>query len=272
MWFSGIFFLWIFFVTFPVLETRSQGNIPVAPAPWLLDVAEGYIFIVPSPLASSLIPHGAFDPLEEDVLRKTGVMVPDVGLIMIVRYSASPAGSYDELIYIPGRWVYKGGQDGFRITRIVVSTDASVYNGRINWNIPKHRANFDFKKEGLATTISVSDPDGDGKPFFSAKILPTSADIPLELNTTFLSGYTTLIQPPFPGDPSDPAEVATETWKETRISAKSQSLSAVLISGSLSGGKIGDGEGFPDVVPLIPVGVKLTGQLDFPVSIEYDTL
>jgi hypothetical protein len=35
----------------------------------------------------------------------------------------------DELIYTPGRWKYKNGKAGPRITRIYVSTKESVFNG-----------------------------------------------------------------------------------------------------------------------------------------------
>ncbi|ESK96737.1 hypothetical protein Moror_6697 [Moniliophthora roreri MCA 2997] len=102
---------------------------------------------------------------------------------------------------------------------MLVQMPPSTTMSRRNWNIPKHRANLDFKKNSLITTISVSDPEGDGTPFSSAKDLPTAAQIPLELNTTFLADYTTPLQPPFPGDPSNPALVATATWKETKVTA-----------------------------------------------------
>jgi hypothetical protein len=58
---------------------------------------------------------------------------------MLVRYTHSNVGPYDEALFIPGRFVL-GGQRHFSITRIVVSTMRSVVSGRANWSIPKDLA------------------------------------------------------------------------------------------------------------------------------------
>ncbi|KAK1231920.1 hypothetical protein PQX77_004957 [Marasmius sp. AFHP31] len=250
----------------------AQGNLPVAPAPWLLDVSEGYVFVLPSILSSAFLPAGHADPLEEEMLRNSGVMVPDFGLLMIVRYASSPVGPYDELVYIPGRWAYQSGRNGLRLNRMYVDSDASVYNGRLNWNIPKHRANFNWTKQGLSTVVSISSPDSPNEPFFSAKLTPATGPIPAEVNTTLTGSYLTLVQPPLPGDSSDPALVGTDTWKSLLLNAQSEAVNPVAITGNLRGGRIGDGVGYPNVFPLLPIGVNLTGTLSFPVPEVFESV
>ncbi|KAL0572109.1 hypothetical protein V5O48_009862 [Marasmius crinis-equi] len=198
-------------------------------------------------------------------------MIPDIGALMLVRYASTPVGPYDELIYIPGRWAYASGRNGLRITRLYVSTDASVFNGRTNWNIPKHRANFSFHKDGAITTVSVSSPETPNKPFFSAKLAPVTGPIPAEVNSTITGSYLTLIQPPIPGDPSDPAIVGTDTWKSLVLDTKSKAINPVGITGNL-GGRLGDGVGYPNIFPLLPVGLNLTGTLIFPVPEVFETI
>ncbi|KAJ7097519.1 hypothetical protein C8R44DRAFT_811543, partial [Mycena epipterygia] len=238
--------------------------IPLAPAPWSLSVAEGYIFVVAPPLSTAFLPPGFANPLEADVL-KPGIILPDIGLILLVRYSAAPVGPYDELIYVPGRWAYNLTDSGFRITRIYVSSNASVLNGRTNWNIPKHLAMFDFDDSvDGSTTVSVSPPSDMANPFFKVKLAPTTAPIPLQVNTTLTGNYLNLIQPELPASPTNPVEIGTDTWKQLLLNIKTDTLAATVISGALPGGRIGDGVGYPDIQPLLPIGVKLSGTLIFP--------
>ncbi|KAK7471990.1 hypothetical protein VKT23_000098 [Stygiomarasmius scandens] len=170
------------------------------------------------------------------------------------------------MIYIPGKWKYDTGDLGFRITRIYVSTNESVINGRRNWNIPKHVANFDWQKSALGiTTLSISSEASGGERFFSAKFVPTTLPIPIEVNTTLTGDYLNLVQPPLPSGVTE-AEIATDTWKKFLLNAKTETIAATTIVGNLGGGKIGDGVGYPDIEPLLPVGAKLSGGLIFPVS------
>ncbi|KAL2782425.1 hypothetical protein BJX66DRAFT_345843 [Aspergillus keveii] len=63
--------------------------------------------------------------------------------VMIVRYSDTPVGPYDELIWMPGSFSVGAHVDGppkkawHRVTRIYVSQFETVKRGRENWNIPK---------------------------------------------------------------------------------------------------------------------------------------
>ncbi|KAG7087665.1 hypothetical protein E1B28_013613 [Marasmius oreades] len=262
-----------------LVTAQTDADVPVAPAPWLLDVAEGYVFVLPTILSSAFLPPGTADPLEKDAETSTGAMVPDIGALMLVRYSSSPVGPYDELIYIPGRWAYSSGRSGLRITRIYVSSNASVYNGRRNWNIPKHLATFDWKNEddGITTTVSVSSAESDNAtPFFSVQLSPVTGPIPIEVNTTLTGPYLTLIQPPLPALPNDPIVVGTgETntkWKSFLFTAKTETASPVGVVGNLAGRRIGDGVGYPDIFPLLPVGVNITGILNFPIAETLDSV
>ncbi|KAJ7617744.1 hypothetical protein FB45DRAFT_1102956 [Roridomyces roridus] len=164
-------------------------SIPVAPAPWVLDVSEGYIFVVLPPLSPAFLPPGWANPLEEPELRP-GSILPDIGLMMLVRYAAGPVGPYDELIYIPGRWAYNLTDSGLRITQIYVSTNASVFNGRTNWNIPKHLAVFNFTSStDGSTSVTVSPPDDLAHPHFAVNLTPTIGPIPIQVNSTLTGNH-----------------------------------------------------------------------------------
>ncbi|MCD0165179.1 hypothetical protein IHN58_05875, partial [Deinococcus sp. 12RED42] len=75
------------------------------------------------------------------------------GVLMLVRYASSPVGPYDELLWAEVRGSPVGRRP--QVTRIVVSTEASVVWGRRNWGIPKELASFGWSGAGL-----VGGPDG----------------------------------------------------------------------------------------------------------------
>ncbi|KAF5344740.1 hypothetical protein D9758_015297 [Tetrapyrgos nigripes] len=260
---------WKFYLTVfcaaAAVDSLAQ-DLPVAPAPWELSVSEGWVFVTPPILSSDFLPPGFANPLEATVERKSGAMIPDIGLIILVRYSETPVDPYDELIWIPGKWAYDTDDKGFRITNIYVSSNASVINGRRNWNIPKHVAKFDWQTSALGvTTVSVS--SSGGKPFFSAQLLPTTLPIPIEVNSTLTGDYLTLIQPPLPAGntTSAPAEIGTDEWVSFLLNTKTKTVAANTIIGNLPGGKLGDGVLYPNIAPLLPVGAKISGTLEFPV-------
>ena len=62
-------------------------------------------------------------------------------MAQIIRYSDTPVGSYDELAILPGYFNGVGAagtqRKDLRITGIWVSQEATLVNGRRNWNIPK---------------------------------------------------------------------------------------------------------------------------------------
>jgi hypothetical protein len=64
------------------------------------------------------------------------------GVVMLVDYRRSPVGPYRELLYIPGTFAFGDGRSHASISKIFVSSLASVTSGRSNWGIPKELAEF----------------------------------------------------------------------------------------------------------------------------------
>lgn len=109
----------------------------ISPAPWQLK-GEGYLMLY---------------RFSNDFLTKEGFidkgLMPflwmNLGLVMLVNYHQSPVGPYGELLFIPGMFHYKG-KYYWHISKIYVSSNDSVMNGRENWGIPKELAQFEFKQ------------------------------------------------------------------------------------------------------------------------------
>ncbi|EED16236.1 conserved hypothetical protein [Talaromyces stipitatus ATCC 10500] len=122
--------------------------------------------------------------------------------LAIIRYEDTDVGPYDELIVMPGMSVNPhSGTRHARISNIYVSTDTSVWNGRRNWNIPKHRARFVFEQVGRQDQIlKLYHPEDSAAPldpkgtFFTA-LLKGSA-LPKWTLPAFSPGG--LVQPPLP--------------------------------------------------------------------------
>lgn len=112
--------------------TPRAGAAAAAPAPWAL-TGRGYIVLLKPPA----------DP--SPGLPRALARAPRSGpaLLMFVDYATSGVGPYRELLYIPGRFRTGDGRR-WTITRIVVSTEASVRAGRANWGIPKELADFEL--------------------------------------------------------------------------------------------------------------------------------
>src|SRR5574343_636748 len=104
-----------------------------APAPWTLR-GRGYILAIRMPQA--VLDDCPHTPAELRASRRGAL-----SLAMLVDYAESPAGPYQELLFIPGTFDFQG-QRHPSISRIFVSTMASVVNGRRNWGIPKDRCDF----------------------------------------------------------------------------------------------------------------------------------
>jgi hypothetical protein len=122
--------------------TRSMTDqATVAPAPWKLR-ADGYVMLVKPPPGQA----EAFTQAE-----LTDPRVGPFGCVMFVEYGASPVGPYRELLFIPGTFRF-GDQRLPSITKIYVSSRASVESGRDNWGIPKELADFDVTtgSDGIA--------------------------------------------------------------------------------------------------------------------------
>lgn len=114
----------------------------LAPAPWTL-TGQGYLIALRMPNAIL-----ANCPFTSTTLRRSRRSTLSVA--MLVDYDSSPAGPYQELLFIPGSFQFSDARRA-SISRIYVSTNASVVNGRRNWGIPKDRCDFaiDFNDSGV---------------------------------------------------------------------------------------------------------------------------
>lgn len=203
------------------------------------------------------LPAGAYAPLEQPPAGSpTRKFLGGLGTVWIVRYTSSPIGPYDELLYAPGDFETPSGGKATSITRIYVSTAVSVYNGRKIWNIPKHLARFSFVPLGAnRTQIEVSDyyGDGDAAPFFAAIATPQRFVPALPFATRWLRVPPTP-HPPLPAGPADrPEEVGTEEWRavaqDTRGNVKLVWWEPLppRAGGAIPAGQYSDGKRFPRI-------------------------
>ncbi len=116
-----------------------MADVPLIPAPWNLK-GRGYII-----LYRFTRDEIAQDRFLSDHFKDN--FAGGFGSLMAVDYETSNAGPYQELLFIPGSFRFNGRKLQ-HISRIFVSTDESVVNGRRNWAIPKERANFIFRPLG----------------------------------------------------------------------------------------------------------------------------
>ncbi len=124
------------------MTVARPSDIALAPAPWDLS-GQGYIVAVRLP--REVLEQGSFLP---PGLRRVGRS--RLAYLMFVDYSNSDVGPYHELLYIPGVLDF-GRRRNLSISRIFVSSWASVVNGENNWGIPKDRCDFavDYGADGV---------------------------------------------------------------------------------------------------------------------------
>ncbi|KAL4783585.1 hypothetical protein BJX76DRAFT_250846 [Aspergillus varians] len=280
----------------------TTTTIPIAVPPWTLK-SKAWTFLYtdvensnPPPqnpnntpdALQSILPPGAYHPFETlhpSALQRLTNGDPQfqqawLKAVMILRYSDSPVGPYDELILIPGRAVNPNtGKKDMRISTIYVSTDASVWNGRRNWNIPKHRARFEFTPAGKDLAVRVYHPEDTSAPldpktpFFTALLQGSSLPkVPLPKLAPL-----GVVQPPLaksrwpPGiqdtviATDDPENGRENPWLLARPSFKgSWSLAYAhrLEAGENTLQWHGDGIGFPNV-KLWSAGTVFEGDIGF---------
>lgn len=136
--------------------SEPPAGVPLAPPPWSL-TAKVHLFLTGTVSASTPppttirnpntspevlqgLPLGAYSLLEQ--IHPSALALIDgkpqyqggLSKIVLVRYSASPAGPYDEIILAGTFKDPNTGEITPRITNIYVSTDNSVWNGRRNWS------------------------------------------------------------------------------------------------------------------------------------------
>jgi hypothetical protein len=166
----------------PVLEREENlPEVPRHPAPWQLQ-ASAYVLAVRMP--DDVLDREAFVPPS-----LAGKRCGNTSYFLYVDYRAANCGPYQEMMVAPA--VYDFGESRYpSITRIYVSTYDSVVNGRINWGIPKDRADFQREREGKVDHIRVS---RDGHVFADMRFRAQGLALPV---TSWLlpAGLRTLMQ------------------------------------------------------------------------------
>ncbi|KAL3459646.1 hypothetical protein BJX64DRAFT_279031 [Aspergillus heterothallicus] len=298
------------FIPTPPVDAKPGSfppeGVPVAPPPWTLR-SKSWTFLytdvdratVPAQnpnnrpeILQDVLPPGAYHPFEtlhtEALQRLPGGKAQFrngwLKAVMIVRYEDTDVGPYDELILIPGRAVNPHSNKAeLRISTIYVSTDASVWNGRRNWNIPKHRAVFDFKPVGnsdLELRVyhppDTPAPFNPKVPFFSALLkgsalpqipIPRLAPIALSQPPLSKSRWPEGVQEAVIAT-DDPDNGRENPWLLIKPSFKGRwglAYASKLEDEDHTLPYYGDGVGFPKV-KLRAVGSVFDGILGFGVS------
>ena len=150
-------------------------SIALAPAPWDL-VGQGYIFALRMP--QDALDHGSF----------VSPQTPRAGrgrlaFAMFVDYEKSDVGPYHELLYIPGKLRFGKDDARLSITRIFVSSESSVVNGRLNWGIPKDRCDFDVSRDARGGDQVALRTD-DGHVFAELDLEPFGPRLPAPMGWT----------------------------------------------------------------------------------------
>lgn len=217
-----------------------MSDLKISPPPWVLKAtAYAFGFWVPKKETQEkgLPNHIAYSPLEGSSSYANDENSKPLGglaMVELFRYTESPVGPYDEIILTPGFHEYTvEGKDGKRIkkkntrvTRIYVSQKHTCWNGRKNWNIPKHLAQFEWttNPDGSETVrVFPHDTNADATeatastiPFFTATIKPVPyvPAFPMSLKPLkYLGLDVTLVGPPLPqGNGSQGELPGTDRW------------------------------------------------------------
>jgi hypothetical protein len=222
-----------------VLEPEaSLPQVPLAPAPWLLK-ASAYVLAVRLP--GDVLDQHSFVPGTLQGKRRG-----ETSYMMYVNYESTPVGPYEELLLAPAVFAYPQGNYP-SITRIYVSTYESVVNGRINWGIPKDRADFNAQRGADAIDhITVS---RNGRVFAEMRLKPFGLALPVT-SKVLPAGLRTLIQP-----------WCDKTYRFT-LTAKGSLKMAKLVDWHF------DPELFPDLArgKVLAAGYFPSFEMTFPVS------
>ncbi|WP_035355083.1 acetoacetate decarboxylase family protein [Acetobacterium malicum] len=145
------------------------------PAPWTL---RGYGYILLYRFGTSFANQQAPEFLTDQA-------IPGFGSVMLVNYQTSDCGPYGELLVIPGKYQYHQ-EKKHTISKIYVSSQASVENGRKNWGIPKELAQFNFEPQSdKSEKVTVTNRNnGESSPIFEASF--KTGPIPFPVSTRLL--------------------------------------------------------------------------------------
>ncbi|KAI9035294.1 uncharacterized protein KD926_003766 [Aspergillus affinis] len=220
-----------------------------APSSW--NHARGQIFICCAKPSSGKLVPASYHDLEKDTYFSQQEFTGGLQVCVIVRYTESPIGAYDEVLWIPGTFKLPGpDHETYRATRAYVSTVDSVYNGRKNWNVPKKCAKFEFtpSEEGSHlpySRITIS-PCDQQEPFIQLNLEPTlSKFLPfLPIDTKFVPIGLNFDFPPLPESQcgKDDGLIGTSNWQRVhlRLSGRAGIVKA-------TGSVVGDGNFYPEL-------------------------
>ncbi|AHM60373.1 hypothetical protein D770_10580 [Flammeovirgaceae bacterium 311] len=145
----------------------AMASTTIAPAPWQL-TGRGAVLLYHFPHSFNT----RYGFMEEYQRRSYQGWL---GAVMMVDYTASNVGPYQELLFIPGLFQL-GGKWTFSISKIWVSTENSVLNGQRNWGIPKELAKFEVKQQADGSQdFSVTK---NSTTFFRASLKPVGFTLP----------------------------------------------------------------------------------------------
>ena len=128
-------------------DRKSDGHLHCEEylAPWTLKVSQSWVF--------PFLVNSKSSTLIRDSQDKYDAAESGIGYMMLIRYSDSPAGPYDELLIgypmkEPSELRINKDEwfPPYRISSIWVSTERSLRNGRKNWGIRKELADFEWKQ------------------------------------------------------------------------------------------------------------------------------
>jgi hypothetical protein len=158
------------------------------PPPWTLS-GRGLILVyrLPKPW---LLEHGHIPAHLEPQF------VGGLSALMLVDYAQSNCGAYRELLFVPGQFRSPDG-NFWSISRIYVSSQASVDNGIANWGIPKEFAEFSWQRQGSLERVSLGN--------FAEFVFSSSGfGLPMDLHS-LPANWRTLLHPELTGRSLEPA-------------------------------------------------------------------
>ncbi|KAJ3219070.1 hypothetical protein HDU67_002726 [Dinochytrium kinnereticum] len=242
------------------------------PAPWVLTVGKSFV------LPFNVGKHNAeeiskFHVNEHD---KADFLGTGLSSVMIVRYTESPAGPYDELLLMNGACKSRGksrtGQDprsgkylsDRRIPLIWVSSEASLRQGRINWGIRKELADFTWVETDKGTRVTIRERYDRPGSSAGSILLDITVSCPLgpfvQIPATTWGPINSVLFPLLERRIDDEGEEVEEGgWFMTRLAWNGWARPATVAEIHKTG------PGFPDAKALgfYPVGGMLTGLLTF---------
>ena len=127
------------------MPAGPSSSLPLAPPPWKCKIT-AYVLAFYNSSSAGLPRHVVYDSLEAGASAfssesDAGVYKGGLCMAQIIRYNETPVGPYDELAILPGYFSGVGSTGkrnrDLRVTGIWVSQEATLLNGRKNWNIPK---------------------------------------------------------------------------------------------------------------------------------------